>query len=145
MAKKPITPGQKAAKARDRARFAAKLANNEAAADGVHERLLSGDRLATSDGQTYAFRNGAEVDAAIVAVLRHRKVAMVKGDLLVACTPAEYAAAAVSADKAAVKRKTARLDRWTKSIHAAGENREECHRVLEAIAEEAMGLSSIED
>ena len=32
-----------------------------------------------------------------------------------------------------------------KSIHLAGGSRDECHRVLEAIAQEAMGLSSIED
>lgn len=146
MAKKPITPGQKAAKARDRERFAAKLAGNEAEADRVHERLLNGDPLVCrSSDKTYAFPGGEEADEAIVAILRHRKVVMPKGELLVACTPAEYAAAAVASDKAAAKRKEARLDRWMKAIHTAGGDRAECHRVLEAIADEAMGLSSIED
>jgi hypothetical protein len=95
MAKKPITPGQKAAKARDRERFAAKLAANEAAADRVHERLLNGDRLATQDGHRYAFPNGEEVDAAILSILRYRKVAMPRGDMLVACTPEEFNASSM--------------------------------------------------
>jgi hypothetical protein len=111
MAKKRITPGQKSARARDRERFAAKLAANDAEADRVHERLLNGDRLARRAGETYAFPDGEAVDAAIVSILRHRKVAMPRGELLVACTPDEYAAAAVSEDKAAAKRKAARLDR----------------------------------
>ena len=88
MPKKPITPGQKAAKARDRERFAAKLAANDAEADHVHERLLNGDQLAQCSGGTYAFPDGAEVDAAIISILRHRKVVTARGDLLIACTPA---------------------------------------------------------
>ena len=55
MPKKPITPGQKAAKARDRERFAAKLASNEAEADRVHERLLRGDRPTRHGGEAFAF------------------------------------------------------------------------------------------
>ena len=146
MAKKPITPGQKAAKARDRERFAAKLATNEAEADWVHERLLEGLTLSRrNDGETYAFPDGTEVDAAIASILRHRKVAMPRGDALVGCTPAEYAAAAVAADKAASKRKAARLDRWMRALQAAGDDRQACHRVLEEIADEAMRLSSIDD
>ena len=91
MAKKRITPGQKAAKARDRERFAAKLAANEAQADRVHGRLLSGERLSSRNGQRYAFPDGEEVDAAIISILRHRKVAKPKGNLLIACKPDEYA------------------------------------------------------
>ena len=145
MAKKPVTPGQKAAKARDRQRFAAKLAGNEAEADRVHKRLLNGGQLTRRDGDAYAFAGGEEVDPAITAILRHRKLAVPKGDRLVACTPAEYAAAAVAADKAAAKRKEARLDRWVKAVQAAGASRDACRRVIEEIADEAMMLRSIED
>lgn len=67
MAKKPITPGQKAARARDRERFAAKLAGNEAEADRVQERLLNGDHLTRRGGgdQTFAFYSGEQVGAAV--------------------------------------------------------------------------------
>jgi hypothetical protein len=87
MAKKPITPGQKAARARDRERFAAKLAANEAEADRVHERLLNGDRPTRRGGETFAFPDGEHVAAAVVAILRHRKAARPEGDALVPCAP----------------------------------------------------------
>ena len=145
MARVPITPGQKAAKARDRRRFAAKLAAKEAEADRLHERLVAGERLLCRSDKTYAFAHGEKVDEAVVAILRHRKTAMLKDNVLIPCTPAEYATEAVSADKAAAKRKEARLDRWMKAIEAAGSSRQACHRVLEEIADEAMRLSSIED
>ncbi len=90
MAKKPIPPGQKAARARDRERFAAKLAANEAEADRVHERLLNGDRL-TRRGhggeETFAFPDGEQVGAEIVAILRYRKTVRLKGNALVPATP----------------------------------------------------------
>lgn len=86
MPKKPITPGQKAAKARDRERFAEKLAANEDAADRVHARLLNGDRLARRIDGAYAFAGGREVDSAIISILLHRKTARVEGDELVATT-----------------------------------------------------------
>ena len=89
MAKKPITPGQKAAKARDRERFAAKLAANEAEADGVHERLLNGDRLTRRGDETFAFPDGEQVGAAVVSILRHRKTARLEGNALIPCTPEE--------------------------------------------------------
>jgi hypothetical protein len=84
MAKK-LTPGQKAARARDRERFAAKLAANEVEADRVHERLLNGDRLTRRDDETFAFPDGEQVGAAIVAILRHRKTARLEDDALVPC------------------------------------------------------------
>jgi len=87
MAKKPITPGQKAARARDRERFAAKLAANEAEADRVHGRLLSGDRLTRRGDGTFAFPGGDEVAAAVVSILLHRKTARLQGNALVPCTP----------------------------------------------------------
>ena len=91
MAKKPITPGQKAARQRDRERFAAKLAGNEAEADRVHERLAGGERLTRRGGQggdgPLAFAGGEPVDPAVVAILLYRKTATWKGDTLVACTP----------------------------------------------------------
>ena len=87
MAKKPITPGQKAARARDRERFAAKLAANEAEADRVHERLLGGDRLTRRGGETFAFPDGEQVGAAVVSILLHRKAARPEGDALVPCMP----------------------------------------------------------
>ena len=92
MAKKPITPGQKAAKARDRERFAAKLAGNEAAADRVHERLLAGDRptLRRGGAETFAFPDGDHVAPAVVAILLYRKTARMEGNALVACTPGEF-------------------------------------------------------
>ena len=90
MAKKPITPGQKAARARDRERFAEKLAANEAEADRVHERLLNGERLTRRGGEAFAFPDGEQVAAAVVAILRHRKTAKLEGDALTACTPEEY-------------------------------------------------------
>ena len=90
MAKKPITPGQKAAKARDRERFAAKLAANEAEADRVYERLLSGDRLTRRRGdETFAFPDGEQVGAAVVSVLLYRKAARSEGNALIPCTPEE--------------------------------------------------------
>ncbi len=92
MAKKPITPGQKAARARDRERFAAKLAANEVEADRVHERLLNGDRLTRrvgGDDETFGFPDGEQVSAAVVSVLRYRKTARLKGNALVPCTPDE--------------------------------------------------------
>jgi hypothetical protein len=89
MAKKPITPGQKAARARDRERFAAKLAANEAEADRVHERLLKGDRPTRRGDETFAFPNGEQVHEEIVAILRHRKTARLEGNALVPCTPQE--------------------------------------------------------
>lgn len=89
MAKKPITPGQKAAKARDRERFAAKLATNEVAADRVYERLLNGDRLTRRSGGTYAFPGGEEVDEAIVSILLYRKSATLERDTLVPSAPDE--------------------------------------------------------
>jgi len=88
MAKKP-TPGQKAARALERERFAAKLAANEAEADHVHERLLNGDRLTHRDDETFAFPDGEQVGAAIVAILRHRKTARLEDDALVPCTHEE--------------------------------------------------------
>ena len=89
MAKKPITPGQQAAKARDRARFAAKLAGNEAEADRVHERLLAGDRPTQRRGgdETFAFPDGDHVDAAVVAILLYRKTARLDGNVLVPRKP----------------------------------------------------------
>ena len=90
MAKKPITPGQKAARARDRERFAAKLAANEAEADRVHERLLNGDRpTRRGDDETFAFPDGEQVGAEVVSILRHRKTARLEGNALVPCTPEE--------------------------------------------------------
>ncbi len=89
MAKKPITPGQKAARARERERFAAKLAANEVEADRVHERLLNGDRLTRRDDETFAFPDGEQVDPAIVAILLYRKTARLDGNALVPCTPEE--------------------------------------------------------
>ncbi len=91
MAKKPITPGQKAARARDRERFAAKLAANEAEADRVHERLAAGDRPTRRRGgdETFAFPDGEHVDAAVVAILLYRKTARLEGNALVPCTPEE--------------------------------------------------------
>ena len=94
MAKEPITPGQKAARARDRERFAAKLAANEAEADRVHERLLGGDRPTRrgggDDGEAVAFADGERVGAEVVAILRYRKAARPEGDALVPCTPEEF-------------------------------------------------------
>jgi hypothetical protein len=91
MAKKPITPGQKAARARDRERFAAKLAANEAEADRVHERLLNGDRLTRrGNDETFAFPGGEPVGAEVVAILRYRNTARLEGDLLIPCTPQEF-------------------------------------------------------
>jgi hypothetical protein len=89
MAKKPITPGQKAAKARDRERFAAKLAGNEAEADRVHERLVAGDPLTQRRGgdETFAFPDGDHVAPAVVAILLYRKTARMEGNALVPCTP----------------------------------------------------------
>ncbi len=88
MAKKPITPGQKAAKARDRERFAAKLAANEAEADRVYERLLNGDRLTRRGGdEAFAFADGEQVDATVVSILRYRKTARLTGHAVVPCTP----------------------------------------------------------
>ena len=87
MAKKPITPGQKAARARDRERFAAKLAANEAEADRVHGRLLNGDRLTRRDDGMFAFPDGEQVAAAVVSILRHRKTARPAGNALIPCTP----------------------------------------------------------
>jgi hypothetical protein len=89
MAKKPITPGQKAARARDRERFAARLAANEAEADRVHERLLSGDRLSRRGDEAFALPGGERVDAAVVSILLYRKTARLQGDALVPCTPEE--------------------------------------------------------
>ena len=89
MAKKPITPGQKAARARDRERFAAKLAANEAEADRVHERLLSGDRLTRRGDGTFAFPDGEQVGAEVVSILRYRKTARLEGNALIPCTPEE--------------------------------------------------------
>jgi hypothetical protein len=90
MAKKPITPGQKAARARDRERFAAKLAANEAEADRIHERLLNGDRPTRRGGdETFAFPDGEPVGAEVVAILRYRKTARPEGDALIPCTPEE--------------------------------------------------------
>ena len=90
MAKKPITPGQKAAKARDRERFAAKLAGNEAEADRVHERLANGDRLTRRGSDpAFAFPDGEQVSAAVVSILCYRKTAKLKGNALVPCTPDE--------------------------------------------------------
>ena len=86
---KKLTPGQKAARARDRERFAAKLAANEVEADRVHERLLNGDRLTRGGDETFAFPDGEQVGAAIVAILRHRKTARVEDNALVPCTPEE--------------------------------------------------------
>ena len=87
MARNPITPGQKAARARDRERFAAKLAANEAEADRVHERLLNGDPLTRGGDETYAFPDGEQVGAEVVAILRYRKTVRLEGDGLVPCTP----------------------------------------------------------
>ena len=89
MARKPITPGQKAAQARDRERFAAKLAGNEAEADRVHDRLLAGDRPTQRRGGdgTFAFPDGEHIDAAVVAILLYRKTARLEGNALVPCTP----------------------------------------------------------
>ena len=87
MAKKPITPGQKAARARDRERFAAKLAANEAEADRVHERLLNGDRLTRRGDGTFAFPDGEQVGAEVVSILRYRKTARLEGNALIPCTP----------------------------------------------------------
>ena len=88
MPKKPITPGQKAARARDRERFAAKLAANEAEADRVHERLLNGDRLTRRPGdETFAFPGGEQVGAAVVSILLYRRAARLEGNALIHCTP----------------------------------------------------------
>ena len=87
MARKPITPGQKAARARDRDRFAAKLAANEAEADRVHERLLNGDRLRRGGDEAFAFPDGEQVGAEVVSILLYRKTARLDGDTLVPCTP----------------------------------------------------------
>ena len=87
MPKKPITPGQKAARARDRERFAAKLAANEAEADRVHERLLNGDRLTRRGDQGFAFPDGEQVAAEVVSILGYRKAARLEGDAVVPCTP----------------------------------------------------------
>ena len=90
MAKKPITPGQKAARARDRLRFAAKLDAHEVAAHRVHVRLLSGARLTRRGGETFAFPDGEEVGAEIVSILRYRKTARVRGDAVIPCTPKPF-------------------------------------------------------
>ncbi len=100
MAKKPATPGQKAARARDRERFAAKLATNEAEADRVHGRLLNGDRLTRRGDETFAFPGGEQVGAAVVAILLYRKTAMLEGNALIPCTPEE-------SDRLPRKRRTA--------------------------------------
>ena len=87
MARKPITPGQKAARARDRERFAARLAANEAEADRVHERLLNGDRLTRRGDETFTFPDGDQIGAEVVAILRYRKTARLDGNTLIPCTP----------------------------------------------------------
>ena len=87
MAKKPITPGQKAAKARDRERFAAKLAANEAEADRVHDRLLHGDRLTRRGDETFAFPDGEQVPDAVVSILRHRKTVRLERNALIPRPP----------------------------------------------------------
>ncbi len=86
---KPITPGQKAARALERERFAAKLAANEVEADRVYERLLNGDPLTRRDDETFAFPDGEQVGAAIVAILCHRKTARLEDNALVPCTHEE--------------------------------------------------------
>jgi hypothetical protein len=88
MAKNP-TPGQKAARARDRERFAAKLAANEVEADRVHERLLNGDLLTLRADETFAFPDGEQVGAEIVSILRYRKTARLEGNTLIPCSPEE--------------------------------------------------------
>ena len=88
MAKKP-TPGQKAARALERERFAAKLAANEVEADRVHERLLNGDRLTHRDDETFAFPDGEQVGAELVSILRYRKTARLEGNTLIPCSPEE--------------------------------------------------------
>lgn len=88
MAETPLTPGQKAARARDRERFAARLAANEAEADRVHARLLNGDRLARRGGdETFAFPDGERVAAAVVSILHYRRSARLEGDALIPCAP----------------------------------------------------------
>lgn len=90
MAEKPLTPGQTAAKARDRERFAAKLAVNEAEADRVHARLSNGDRLTRRGGdEAFDFPDGQQVATAVVSILCYRRAARLEGDTLIPCTPDE--------------------------------------------------------
>ena len=154
MATTPLTPRQvaarKAARTRDKNAQAKRQADLNAEADRVYALIRKKTPLTfNSDTRKWTWSNGNVVDVAVVNLLERQKRARIGdheklGRRLYATTPEQVDAERKQQDAASEQRKTARLDRWMKLIYATS-NREECHKVLEQIAGEAMALGTLGD